>query len=245
MANVTLRKSPRRRLAAYKANFRMTSKGGLYYERGTPPLYAKFFTFDNRGRVIYRPGFTEAKVLATIGGEPTYKRGPAASRAAAYQNIDKQLDRDAEKADREGVFDPKNIKEGRDKTVREINLRRGRPAFRKKLLEAYGGHCAVTNCDCPVALEAAHISPYRGDYTNHVQNGILLRSDIHTLFDIGRMGFCPGSHKVIVSNSLKGTVYEKLKGKKLRLPSHPKSRPNEEALRQHLERFRLKSPGTQ
>ena len=185
--------------------------------------------------------YLENNGVFPAGSPASLERGAANRQTSTNQNIDMQLDRDAEKADREGNFDPKNTKDGRNKTVRAINLRRGRPKFRKKVLEAYGGRCAVTNCDCPDALEAAHIIPYRGDYTNHVQNGILLRSDIHTLFDIGRIGFVPGSHEVIVFRSLKGTVYGNLKGRKLRLPSQPESRPNEEALRQHLERCGLKS----
>jgi putative restriction endonuclease len=41
----------------------------------------------------------------------------------------------------------------------------------------------VTESDCPAALEAAHIKPYIGEATNHITNGWLLRSDLHTLFD--------------------------------------------------------------
>jgi len=247
MANSRRRKSPEARLRGFKAEFRKTSKDGVFYERGTLPRYAKFFTFDNRNKdnVILRPGFAPTKVLAAIGGEPIWKRDPDAHQAAKNQKIDKQLERDARKAEREGRFDPKNIKEGRQKIVREIILRRGQPEFRKKLLEAYSSRCAVTDCDCRHGLEAAHILPYRGDDTNHVQNGILLRSDIHILFDIGKIGFAPISHKVIVSKSLMGTAYGKLKGKTLRIPSESKNRPNEDALRQHLAWCGLKAPQTQ
>ncbi len=50
-------------------------------------------------------------------------------------------------------------------------------------MDAYGGRCAVTNCDIEDVLEAAHISPYNGPSTDQVYNGLLLRTDIHTLFD--------------------------------------------------------------
>jgi hypothetical protein len=235
MANTGRRKSPEQRLRGYKAEFRKTSKGGVFYEPGSLPHYAKFFTFDNpkRENVICRAGFTGAKVLAAIGGKPIYKREPGAHRRE--QHIEKKLDRDAEEAERQGNFDPKDVREGRRRVLRAINLRRGQLEFRRKLLEAYGRRCAVTGCDCPDGLEAAHVHPYRGDETNHVQNGILLRSDIHTLFDIGKIGFAPNSYKVIVAKSLKGTVYAKLKGKVLWLPLDPTNRPNEDALRQHLE----------
>jgi hypothetical protein len=242
MAKPRQRKSPEQRLRGYKAEFRKTSKGGVFYERGTPARHGKFFTFDNRkDNVILRPGFNRARVLVAIGGEPLHRGGPQ-RRPAKGQNVDSQLERDARKAEREGNFNPKNIREGRKKVLRGINLRRGQPEFRKKLLEAYSCRCAITNCDCADALEAAHIVPYRGEYTNHIQNGILLRSDIHTLFDIGKIGFAPLSHKVVVSKSLKATVYGKLKGKTLRLPSQPNHRPNADALRQHLKSCGLESP---
>ena len=48
----------------------------------------------------------------------------------------------------------------------------------------YEGKCAVTGCDVPDVLQAAHIFPYMGPETNHPSNG-LLRADIHTLFDLG------------------------------------------------------------
>ncbi len=49
------------------------------------------------------------------------------------------------------------------------------------LLKAYSGRCAVTGCDAEPALEAAHLRPYKGPESNTAANGLLLRSDIHTL----------------------------------------------------------------
>jgi hypothetical protein len=241
MANSRQRKSPSARLAGYKAAFRKTSRNGVYYERGTPPSYAKYFTLDRYKRnVVLRSRWTREKILADVGGRPFHRQGISTQRQTEKSRyVDKQLERDAKKAEREGRFDPKNIKDGREKAFHAITLRRGRLGFRRKLLEVYSRHCAVTKCDCPDGLEAAHILPYRGDDTNHVQNGILLRSDIHTLFDLGKIGFAPISHKVIVSKLLKGTVYGKLEGKTLRLPRQPNERPNEDALRQHLRRSGL------
>jgi hypothetical protein len=76
---------------------------------------------------------------------------------AKRQEIGKLLEEDAARAEREGNFDPKNVKESRDKTIRQVNLRRGQPEFRRKLLRAYGGRCAVCGSDCTDTLEAAHI----------------------------------------------------------------------------------------
>jgi putative restriction endonuclease len=80
-------------------------------------------------------------------------------------------------------FDARNIRDARDRINRSIAVRRGQQAFRAKLIAAYDRKCVVTGCDVEDLLEAAHIQPYRGSHTNHIQNGLLLRSDIHTLFD--------------------------------------------------------------
>lgn len=73
--------------------------------------------------------------------------------------------------------------DARERTLAEIAIRRGQPQFRAALLETYNRRCAVTGTADDAVLEAAHIMPYRGKQTNLVTNGLLLRSDIHTLFD--------------------------------------------------------------
>ena len=72
----------------------------------------------------------------------------------------------------------------RDRVPGTIVARRGQGRFRSGLLAAYDERCAVTGTVVTEILEAAHISPYKGDHTNHLANGILLRADIHTLFDL-------------------------------------------------------------
>jgi putative restriction endonuclease len=54
----------------------------------------------------------------------------------------------------------------------EVVRRRGQAKFRKALLAAYREKCAITGCYAVEALEAALISPYRGDYSDHLQNGL-------------------------------------------------------------------------
>jgi predicted restriction endonuclease len=157
------------------------------------------------------------------------------------RDVGKELDQDAEKAERQGKFEPGSKKESMAKTLLEVNLRRGQPAFRKTLLKAYGGRCAISGCDCADALEAAHIRPYGGDSTNHVQNGLLLRGDLHTLFDIGKIGVDPNTRRVVVASSLVPTVYGKLSGKRLRSPSRVSQLANPKVLRERLERWGLNS----
>jgi putative restriction endonuclease len=76
-------------------------------------------------------------------------------------------------------------------TMRHLRARLGQPAFRKALFDRYGARCMVTGCGLDYVLEAAHISPYRGAVDQHPENGLLLRSDVHTLFDLDLVGIEP------------------------------------------------------
>ncbi len=131
------------------------------------------------------------------------------------------------------TFDPLNVEDARERINRSIAVRRGQQAFRSKLLVAYDRKCAVTGCDIEDLLEAAHIVPYRGPQTNHIQNGILLRSDIHTLFDCALITVDPATHRVILSSRLMASSYRQLGGRKIRFPKEPDEAPSKEALAKH------------
>lgn len=131
----------------------------------------------------------------------------------------------------------------RVRTIVEVARRRGQPAFRAALMRVYRSRCVVTGCDAQEALEAAHISPYRGDATNHVQNGLLLRADIHSLFDIGLLSIDPDTRCVRLSATLIHSSYADMEGVRVAEPIEAAARASEEALRRH---FRWSSiPGAQ
>jgi hypothetical protein len=148
------------------------------------------------------------------------------------------LDDIAAAEEKKGAFDPQSAAEARERTLRSIALRFGQPEFRKKLLQVYGGRCAISDCDLPEALEACHIAAYAGKDTNRVTNGLLLRGDLHSLFDRGLIGVDPRDHKVRVHSRLRGTVYEAFDGKSLRLPTDPRLHPSGDALGEQLRRLR-------
>lgn len=116
--------------------------------------------------------------------------------------------------------------------MRAVAQRRGQPIFRAKLLDAYGGRCAITGCSAVEVLEAAHVLPYRGEHTNRLDNGLLLRADLHTLFDCGLLWITP-EHTVALAPSLLATDYAALQGKHLDLPSYASHRPNPAHLAEH------------
>lgn len=128
-------------------------------------------------------------------------------------------------------FKASDAADAREKMLRSIAIRRGQPAFRNALIQAYDGKCAITGCDVAEALEAAHILPYRGDHTNHVQNGILMRADLHTLFDLGLLNVDPDTYEVRLSKALARSQYAELEGARMRLPASKQVWPSVEALR--------------
>jgi hypothetical protein len=131
-------------------------------------------------------------------------------------------------AEEEGI--PADDYDARLRTYRNIVARRGQPRFRAALLEAYGGKCAITGCDAAVALEAAHLRPYRGPDSNTVSNGLLLRADIHTLLDLRLIAIDPQTRAIVVSKLLAGTQYEPLSARTLADPAADWQRPSPEAL---------------
>ncbi|NII09673.1 HNH endonuclease [Oleiagrimonas sp. C23AA] len=139
----------------------------------------------------------------------------------------------------DGAFDPSNVVDARTKVMTALAVRRGQQKFRTSLREAYRDSCPVTGCDVVEVLEAAHIIGYQGEDTNHVQNGLLLRADIHTLFDLGKLGIDPQTWSVVVHDDLRLGPYAHLHGKPVTLPEDASCRPSEEALMNHLESCQL------
>lgn len=130
-------------------------------------------------------------------------------------------------------FDPDDVEDARQRALADVVRRPGQPAFREALLRAYGGRCAVTGCDFPGTLEAAHITPHLGTQTDHVENGLLLRADIHMLFDRGLLAVDAKTMKVRLAAALKGTVYQALEGKVLATPKTGNAPPSRQALDKH------------
>lgn len=120
---------------------------------------------------------------------------------------------------------PADDYDARRRAYRQIVARRGQKSFRSELLEAYGARCAISGSSTVMVLEAAHLRPYRGALSNAMTNGLLLRSDLHTLLDLQLLAFDPESRRVVLSRVLAGGDYAELAGLALREPRATHQRP--------------------
>ncbi|HEX5385515.1 MAG TPA: HNH endonuclease [Gemmatimonadales bacterium] len=120
-----------------------------------------------------------------------------------------------------------------------VRPRLGQGAFRVKVTDSYQRRCAVTLERTLPVFEAAHIRPVADGGQHRVENGLLLRSDIHTLFDRGYVTVTP-SYQFQVSPHLKqdwqnGRVYYELDGRRIDLPQDREEWPGRTALEWHAD----------
>lgn len=124
-----------------------------------------------------------------------------------------------------------------DKKFREVAVRQGQAKFRSELIDLFDGKCAITGCAVGLALQAAHIVPYRKNNRVDVTNGLLLRADIHTLFDLFLVSVSPEDMRVHVSSQLADTEYMELNGRQIVLNARAIKKPSRLALQWHFEQF--------
>ena len=120
-----------------------------------------------------------------------------------------------------------------------VKPRLGQGAFRVLVTDIYGRRCAVTQERTLPALEAAHIRPYSDGGEHEARNGLLLRRDIHSLFDLGYVTVTPDL-KFEVSRRIReefenGRHYYELHGQQIIVPDNKTQRPDPGALNWHNE----------
>ena len=120
-----------------------------------------------------------------------------------------------------------------------VEPRLGQGIFRIAVTDAYGRACALTGEHSLPGLEAAHIKPFALGGSHAVTNGVLLRSDIHRLFDRGYVTVTPDL-RFEVSRRLKeefenGRTYYPLQGSRIRVPTTAVERPDPGLLAWHNE----------
>ena len=118
--------------------------------------------------------------------------------------------------------------------------RLGQGAFRVMVTDIYQRRCAVTRERTLPALEAAHIRPYGDGGSHEARNGLLLRRDIHSLFDSGYVTVTPDFH-FEVSRRIKeefenGRDYYALHGRLIDAPEEAAQKPDPVVLSWHNEK---------
>lgn len=127
---------------------------------------------------------------------------------------------------------------GEEKYIQQLT-RPNQSMFRVMILSSYERTCAVTGSEVVPALEAAHIRPYRYEKIDRVQNGLLLRADVHRLFDRGYIGVDTSHMETVVSTKLIGSEYEQFERQPLIIPSNQEYQPSAQYLDEHRKQWQL------
>jgi putative restriction endonuclease len=119
-----------------------------------------------------------------------------------------------------------------------VQPRLGQSAFRVLVTDAYERRCAITGENTLDVLDAAHIVPYSKSGNHDVNNGLLLRTDFHKLFDKGLVSVTP-EYQIKVSPRIResyfnGKAYYRLENQPLTvLPGNASMRPDRDRLEWH------------
>ncbi|PWV45792.1 HNH endonuclease [Chitinophaga sp. S165] len=131
-----------------------------------------------------------------------------------------------------------------DILLQQINLlkrsRKGQRHLKKNLLIQYNNKCCVTACDVEAALHACHIQPHRINGDNDSKNALLLRADIHVLWDKNLIGIHPKTLEIHIASKLKSSHYAFLVGKKLAIRKDL-MQPSEKLLKVRWSEFKILS----
>ena len=157
---------------------------------------------------------------------------------APIEAIEK-LGLEADEAEVSLGFDPFADVDERVKRESLQVLREGQREFTKAMRANWGGTCPVTQTTVNAVLDGAHIYPYGGKATNDHRNGLLLRADIHRLFDNFLVSFSYDGRDLVfhVANSLKAGEYGKYDGLRIERTALPKSAPHKDVLKYHHVKF--------
>ncbi|GER02197.1 hypothetical protein JCM17845_28200 [Iodidimonas gelatinilytica] len=210
---------------------------------------------DRRARVIDAVFFVQTvgkEFLAAHKGDGSFISRIDASRnnriwPISNSDVDSLLSAVREKAHKFAQYEnqnpnphePLNLEKIEDTTaLRQVVLRRYQGAFRKVLLSKRPNRCAITGTSELSVLEAAHIIPYAERFADRdkPENGLLLRSDIHKLFDAHLISINPKTKAIEVSDRIASPDYQSLHGKIVTDKVSPKS------LGFHFENFRKQHP---
>ncbi len=134
-----------------------------------------------------------------------------------------------------------NDSDSREIVNRQMLARLGQPMFRSMALLRYNNTCVISACTISELLESAHICPHRGEKDNHPENSLLLRCDLHTLFDRDLLGINPNHLTVELHPTIRQSEYQQYSG--VRLLVTDSTIPSRDALKRRWDIFRNHANG--
>jgi hypothetical protein len=106
-----------------------------------------------------------------------------------------------------------------------VRVRVGQAGFRERLLGDYGPVCAFTGPAPLEALQACHLYSYSAVGVHHADGGLMLRSDLHGLFDSGLLAVDPRALTIDARDALaRFPAYADLHGQPLQVAITPGTR---------------------
>lgn len=188
-----------------------------YYQEGTDPAF-RDADFTNRALLRNLDDGVPVAVVRQVSFKPAARyRVLGLASVVGWKDGYFQLRR-YNAAASEGNAPPVSLADSRKRIDRAIVARQGSGAFRAVALAAFNGRCAISGYDVEEGLEAAHIVPYLGGHTNVRANALLLRADLHTLFDRGLIEIDPQSFRVTIARPLRKSCLAELHGTLVRFP---------------------------
>jgi putative restriction endonuclease len=208
-----------------------------YHQEGPSTVDAPFPSYPNQGLLRCMEDGVPVGVLVQVSKTPSIYTVIGLARVSSWEEgsfllVPVNGDSLSQDQPQKAPWQPPDQEE-RERVKANVVSRRGQAAFRRKVLAAYRGRCAVTGTNVLPALDAAHISPYSGPASDHIENGLLLRADIHALFDLGLLAIDSATMRCLLDFSLESSSYAHLEGRKLRLPIEGVKRPSPLALDAH------------
>ena len=176
-------------------------------------------------RSIWRPGIRRGRYFDTEEGDGRSLWDAIRERISARQNLADAVPAASRQPGRYYL----------------AKARLGQGTFRTLILDTYERRCAVTGEKTLPTLEAAHIKAHASHGPSCIENGLLLRADLHRLFDKRYVTVDPDM-KFVVSDKIhehfdNGKEYRRLHGIALRVPRQPELRPSPEFITWHNQRF--------
>jgi len=230
-----------------KTHFVMPKSGG-------EPLPAKF-TIEVQERTV-QLHYSEAKEAREWNTQRRYEWDPGTMHLYFSDNDFQKLDMirwqmPGKRIARADPYKEVSLKEvsggtylgGTGHAVRRIATVAKRDSkFRRNVLGAYGNRCSISGCPVVIVLEAAHIAPHAGSASDVVSNSLLLRRDLHALFDAHLLGIDPDRMTVHFSPSIRKlgyTEYLQLEGGQasIREPGLDIHKPDRRLLWKHWKQF--------